>query len=135
MTIRPCSTSIRSRSNETLPLTRQQSLLSSRTSVCAPVHPKQFVAEIDGFLQRLESLHARSAKCRESLARIEVDFESLAPAMERKAIYCTMDSDEMEELVGIRILCLSIKQLTCEQPVKGAIALRKNCKTLDDVEV
>ena len=46
----------------------------------------------------MESLHERSAKCRASLAKIEVDFESLAPAMERRAIYCTMDSDEMNEV-------------------------------------
>ena len=91
------SMSICSRSDVTLPPTRQQSVLSNHASR----HPRQFVNEIDGFLARLDSLHARSEKCRESLARIEVDFESLAPAMERRAIYCSMDSDEMNELVRI----------------------------------
>ena len=62
-----------------------------------PQHPKRVVDEIDGFLQRLESLHARSEKCRESLARIEVDFETLAPRGGR-AIYCSMDSDEVSKL-------------------------------------
>ena len=57
-------------------------------------HPKRVIDEIDGFLLRLESLHKRSEKCRESLAKIEVDFETLAPRV-GKAIYCSMDSDEV----------------------------------------
>ena len=74
---------------------------TTSTSSRSRHHPKRVVDEIDGFLDRLESLHQRSEKCRASLARIEVDFESLMPRMERKAIYCSMDSIEADEVSGL----------------------------------